>query len=211
MSTGINFWDISIWSFIITLTILLTAMMVANFLRRIIKPLRKSLIPSSVLGGFLVLLADFIFREITGNSMFNSVTLEALTYHGLGLGFAAVALKTTDRNMANGNKKDILNYGLTTVAVYVLQGFIGIIALLLIGLLISGTFPAAGLLLPMGYGQGPGQAYNWGHTYEILWGFENGTSFGLTLAATGFISASVGGIFYLERLKKKGLVKTAYE
>ena len=211
MSTGINFWDISIWSFIITLTILLTAMMVANFLRRVIKPLRRSLIPSSVLGGFLVLIADLIFKEITGSSMFNSVTLEALTYHGLGLGFAAVALKTTDRKFANGNKKDILNYGLTTVSSYVLQGIIGIAILLIIGLFISGTFPAAGLLLPMGYGQGPGQAYNWGHTYEVLWGFEHGTSFGLTIAATGFISASVGGIFYLERLKRKGLVKTAFE
>jgi hypothetical protein len=93
----------------------------------------------------------------------------------------------------------------------VLQGIIGIAILLIIGLFISGTFPAAGLLLPMGYGQGPGQAYNWGHTYEVLWGFEHGTSFGLTIAATGFISASVGGIFYLERLKRKGLVKTAFE
>ena len=70
-----------------------------------------------------------------------------------------------------------------------LQGIIGIAILLIIGLFISGTFPAAGLLLPMGYGQGPGQAYNWGHTYEVLWGFEHGTSFGLTIAATGFISA----------------------
>lgn len=211
MSAGINFWDINIWSFIITLTILLSAMMVANFLRRIIKPLRKSLIPSAVLGGFLVLLLDFAYKEITGNSMFNSVTLETLTYHGLGLGFAAVALKTTDRKAVNGNKKDILNYGLTTVSVYVLQGLLGVVAMIIIGLLISGTFPAAGLLLPMGYGQGPGQAYNWGHIYETLWGFENGTSFGLTIAATGFISASVGGIIYLARLKKKGLVKTAYE
>ena len=104
MSAGINFWDINIWSVIITLTILLSAMMVANFLRRIIKPLRKSLIPSAVLGGFLVLLLDFAYKEITGNSMFNSVTLETLTYHGLGLGFAAVALKTTDRKAVNGNK-----------------------------------------------------------------------------------------------------------
>ena len=211
MSAGVNFWDVSIWSFIITLTILLTAMMVANFLRRVIKPLRRSLIPSSVLGGFLVLLADFIYREITGNSMFNSAILEALTYHGLGLGFAAVALKTTDRKVVNGSRKDILNYGLTTVVVYVLQGFLGIVALLIIGTMITDTFPAAGLLLPMGYGQGPGQAFNWGHTYETLWGFTNGMSFGLTIAATGFISASLGGILYLERLKRKGLVKTAYE
>ncbi len=211
MSTGMNFWDTGMWSFIITLTILLTCMMVANFLRRVIKPLRRSLIPSSVLGGFLALLADFIFKKITGNSMFNPAMLEALTYHGLGLGFAAVALKTTERKIVGDSKKDIMNYGLTTVSAYVLQGAIGIAIMLILGLFLSNTFPAAGLLLPMGYGQGPGQAYNWGHTYEVLWGFEHGTSFGLTLAATGFISASVGGIFYLERLKRKGLAKTTFE
>ncbi|HHT94832.1 MAG TPA: sodium/glutamate symporter [Clostridia bacterium] len=211
MPTGMNFWDTGMWSFIITLTILLTCMMVANFLRRVIKPLRRSLIPSSVLGGFLALFADFIFKKITGNSMFNPVMLEALTYHGLGLGFAAVALKTTERKIVGDSKKDIMNYGLTTVSAYVLQGAIGIAIMLILGLFLSDTFPAAGLLLPMGYGQGPGQAYNWGHTYEVLWGFEHGTSFGLTLAATGFISASVGGIFYLERLKRKGLVKNTFE
>lgn len=211
MPADINFWDKSMWSFIITLTILLGGMMVANLLRRTIKPLKKSLIPSSVLGGFLILLIDYIVTKVSGSSMFNSLTLEALTYHGLGLGFAAVALKTGEQKAINGNKKDVLNYGITTVSGYILQGIVGIGALLIIGLFISNTFPAAGLLLPMGYGQGPGQAYNWGHTYEVLWGFEHGTSFGLTIAATGFVSASLGGIFYLERLKRKGLVKTSYE
>ena len=66
-------------------------------------------------------------------------------------------------------------------------------------------FYASGLLLPMGYGQGPGQAYNWGHNYEIQWGFENGTSFGLAVAAMGFVSASVGGVIYLNRLRRKGI------
>ena len=37
------------------------------------------------------------------------------------------------------------------------------------------------LLLPMGFGQGPGQAYNWGHNFQEL-GFEGGVSFGLSVA-----------------------------
>ena len=53
MTSGINFWDNGVWSLIITLTILLAAMMIANILRRPIKPLRPSMIPSSVRGGFL--------------------------------------------------------------------------------------------------------------------------------------------------------------
>jgi ESS family glutamate:Na+ symporter len=211
MTTGVNFWDTNVWSFIITLTILLGAMMIANLLRRVIKPLRKSLIPSAVLGGFLVLMANYIYKEITGDSMFSVVTLETLTYHGLGLGFAAVALKTSEGKSSKGTKTDILNYGLTTVSGYVLQGLVGLVILVVLGFFMEGLFPAAGLILPMGYGQGPGQAFNWGHTYETLWGFENGTSFGLTIAATGFISASIGGIIYLWRLKRKGVAKSNFD
>jgi hypothetical protein len=44
-----NFWDAGVWSFIVSLTVLLAGMLLANMLRRMIKPLRQSLIPSSVL------------------------------------------------------------------------------------------------------------------------------------------------------------------
>jgi len=39
----------------------------------------------------------------------------------------------------------------------------------------------------------------------MSWGFENGTSFGLAVAAMGFISASVGGVIYLNWLRRKGI------
>jgi ESS family glutamate:Na+ symporter len=63
----------------------------------------------------------------------------------------------------------------------------------------------------MGYGQGPGQAYNWGHVYETATAyapFQYGGSFGLTIAAMGFVSAGLGGVIYLQQMKKKGQIKT---
>ena len=51
---------------------------------------------------------------------------------------------------------------------------------------------------------GPGQAYTWGRTYENLFGFNSGTSFGLTIAAMGFVCASIGGVIYLNILRKRG-------
>ena len=57
-------------------------------------------------------------------------------------------------------------------------------------------FKAAGLLLPMGYGQGPGQANNIGMTYESF-GFAGGCSFGLAIAAAGYICACTVGVFVL--------------
>ena len=174
-----NLWDPGVWNFIIVLTVLLIGMMAANVLRRVIPPLRRSMIPSSVLGGFLVLIAGYIYKKITGDPMLDVRTLEALTYHGLGLGFVAMSLKTTEREKDPHRQRDIFNSGLTTVAGSLLQGIAG---------------------------QGPGQAYNWGHTYEATYGFANGTSFGLTVAAVGFIAASIGGIIFLNVLRRKGRI-----
>ncbi|NMA06354.1 MAG: hypothetical protein GX928_01370 [Ruminococcaceae bacterium] len=205
---AMQFWDIEIWSLLITLTILFLGMMVANSLRRIIGPLRRSLIPSPVLGGFIVLAFDFFVKTVFKVDMFNNITVEALTYHGLGLGFVAITLR--DKDPTDNVKKErstIMNYGIVVVATYLLQGFLGGAATIALNETIGNVFPASGLLLPMGYGQGPGQAYNWGNIYQNEWGFENGVSFGLTVAAMGFVSASVGGIWYLRNMRKKGLIK----
>ena len=193
---------------LIHLTILLGGMMLANILRRTIKPLRQSLIPSAVLGGFIILLIDFFLKSLFKIKVFDSMTLETLTYHGLGLGVAAITLKDDgNREEKKRERGVIFSYGAMVVSTYLLQAVVGVV--ITIGLFYTAlkVFPAAGLLLPMGFGQGPGQAYAWGHNYEATWGFENGTSFGLTVAAMGFIAASVGGVFYLYRLRKKGIVK----
>ncbi len=199
-----DFWDASVWSLIITLTILLVAMMTANILRRSITPLRRLMIPNAVLGGFLLLLAEGIFKVVSGGQTFiDKDILEILTYHGLGLGFVAMTLRTLEKQAKGAERTDVFNTGVTVVATYLIQALLGLgITMLLFGLM--GSFPASGLLLPMGYGQGPGQAYNWGHNYEATFGFESGTSFGLTVAAMGFVAASLGGVLYLNVLHRRG-------
>ena len=209
MTTGLQFWDMQIWVFIIEVAVLLGGMMFANFLRRTIKPLRQSLIPSSVIGGFLLLIANLIYKNITGSSIFETLTLETLTYHCLGLGFIAIALKTSERQKDASAKKDVFNTGLTVVSSYLLQGILGLAITFGLSFFL-GNWGASGLLLPMGYGQGPGQAYNWGNIYETATdypAFGGGASFGLTVAAMGFVSAGIGGIIYLQVMKKKGRVK----
>ena len=67
--------------------------------------------------------------------------------------------------------------------------------------MISDLIPASGIILCFGYGQGTGQALNYGSTYQE-YGLVGGRSFGLTIAALGFLSASIGGVIYLNILKK---------
>lgn len=198
-----NLWDADVWSFFLTLSLLFAAMIAANILRNTVKPIRQALIPSSVLGGFLLLLVNWIYKSITGSPLYSSATLEILTYHGLGLGFAALALRRQEKLKEGRSKTGAFDAGIAVVNGYLLQGALGM--LITFGLFhLIGSFFASGALLPMGYGQGPGQAYTWGHIYETKWGFVNGTSFGLALAAMGFVSSSVGGVIYLNVLRKKG-------
>lgn len=202
--TNYNLWDISVWEFFFALTILFAAMIVANALIRGIKGLRKMLIPASVLGGFLLLIAFSVYRKITGEALVSSFTLEMLTYHGLGIGCTAIALKSGNKDKNPHTQRDIFNSALVTTSSYCLQAIIGLAIALVLSLVIKSVYAPSGMLVPMGYGQGPGQAYNWGHTYEQSWGFTNGTSFGLTVSSAGFIACSVGGIIFLNIMRKKG-------
>ena len=210
MTSGLNFWDAGVWTFMIELTLLLGGMLLANMLRRLIRPLRQSLIPSSVVAGFLLLAANGLYKRFSGGgALFESITLETLTYHGLGLGFVALALKTSTRDKAKNANRDVFNTGVTVVATYLLQGLLGLAVTLGLSYVLH-NWPVSGLLLPMGYGQGPGQVYNWGHIYETATDyapFAGGTSFGLTVAAMGFVSASIGGVIYLGVMKRKGRIR----
>ena len=203
MTTGMNLWDANVWSFLITMTLLFVSMIVANTLRNTIPALRRLMIPSSVLGGFILLIVNTIFKNCFHIELYQTGMLEILTYHGLGLGFSAMALRSVEKKQDNRSKTGAFDSGVTVVSTYLLQAVMGLIVTIILFYLINSFF-ASGILLPMGYGQGPGQAYTWGHTYETSYGFTNGTSFGLAVSSMGFVSASIGGVIYLSHLRRKG-------
>lgn len=205
MTTGMNLWDSNVWSFIITMTLLFVSMIIANTLRNTIAPLRRLMIPSSVLGGFILLIVHTACKHLLNMPLYENGILEILTYHGLGLGFAAMALRSVDKKADKRSKTGAMDTGLAVVNGYLLQAVIGMTVTIIL-FFILGNFFASGVLLPLGYGQGPGQAYTWGHTYEVQYGFENGTSFGLAVASMGFVASSIGGVICLRSLRKKGII-----
>ena len=130
-----------------------------------------------------------------------------ITYHTLALGFIASAFKPSKTKLTKKRAVEIFNTGVTTVSTYLLQAVFGLGISIVAAMLVSGFFPAAGILLPFGYGQGTGQALNYGGIFENDFGFSGGKSFGLTIAALGFLSASIGGVIHLNMLKRKGKIK----
>ncbi|MEG1528172.1 MAG: hypothetical protein RR248_00340 [Clostridia bacterium] len=201
-----NFWDGDVWSLVTTLAILLVACLLVNILFNTFKFLRKLLLPVPVLAGFLVLAVILIYNlcvpDHVANPLMSTSTLEILTYHGLGIGFIAIALKHPTRKKSKINNTDVVNAGIITVSGYILQGIVGLVITLGLSYIVSGVFASSGMILPMGYGQGPGQAFIWGKNYEA-YGFTNGASFGLAVASCGFIASAIGGAIYLSRIKHK--------
>ena len=212
-----NFWDFNVWGTWNLIAVLLISLLAANMLKRSIPFLRESLIPTSVLGGGLLIVVAGIFKGITGNVMFDTAffggrgtaTLEMLTYHTLALGFIASTFKSGKGKMTKQRTKEIFNTGVTTVSTYLLQAVFGMGISLVAAFVIKDFFQAAGVLLPFGYGQGTGQAMNYGNIYETQFGFAGGKSFGLTIAALGFLCASIGGVIHLN--KKKSYTCVLYQ
>lgn len=223
--SNINFWDSDAWSILLIFSLLLGSLLVGNILKKTIPYLQKTLIPTSVLGGLILMIIAAVYKLIMKEALFDSTlfgvgssgepvgraNLELIIYHSLALGFIASSLKTTKSKLNKHRATEVFNTGLTTVATYLLQGSVGILVTIIVALFIPGFFKAAGMLLPFGFGQGTGQALNYGAMYEGMenGGFSGGTNFGITIAALGFLSASIGGVIHLNYLRRRGKLKTA--
>lgn len=201
--------NIALWSPVVQFGIIALLVLVSNILRLKVPFVKKTLMPTSVLAGFLLLGFKY-----TGLLEINAGLLDALTYHGIALGFIAMSLRVTKNDFSQGGGvRTAINSGAIIVSSYMIQGIVG----LLVSLGLAYTFKpdmfkAAGILLPMGFGQGPGQANNIGSSYEAL-GFAGGKSYALAIAATGFLVACIVGVIYLNVQARRGKFerKTAEE
>lgn len=192
----------ALWSPIIQIGLIALVILIANAVRRKVSFVRSSMIPTAVLAGFILL-----FLKLAGIAPVDEEFSSDITYHCIALGFIALCLRVPEPNDVKGDALTGLKSGSIIVGSYMIQALVGLIISVGLALTVMpGLFHACGILLPMGYGQGPGQANNVGLTYEAL-GFEGGQSFGLSIAAAGYLCACTVGVFYIAYLQKKGKVK----
>ena len=209
-------WDFSmanydaVWGFLVQFGLLLLFLLLGNVLRRKIPLFRKCWVPSALLGGTVLLILNIIFRQFgEGNGLVDRQLMQVITYHSLAIGFAAMTLKT-ERVKHRTQKIQVAEFGALQGGTYMLQAFIGLGVTIVMFLLTQGggkvVSYVCGLILPLAFGQGPGNALSWdiNYTGTPAAQFAGGGSFGLSLASIGFVVASVFGILHINIAKKRG-------
>lgn len=206
--------DFNHWSIIVQFGLVSLMLIVGNVIRRKARIFKNLLFPTAIIAGFIGLGLKYLIwwlnLEIDGQSILTNGFLEAITYHTIALGFIAMGLKTVKKANENKIKGRPFKTGLIIVNTYLLQGIIALILTFAISFAFSNIPNYSGILLPMGFGQGPGQAGNIGGVFESQ-GFIGGRSFGLAIATLGILWSCVAGIFYINKRAKDGEVSRASE
>ena len=116
--------------------------------------------------------------------------LEGVVYHGLGVLFVVVGLRGVDQSSPSGTSVRTLAFALPMLIVLqALLGLLGVVAWRAAG------WPlhlGVGLMVPLGFSQGPGQALSLGTAWEQH-GMRDGGQIGLAMAAMGFLACAAVG------------------
>ena len=197
----------AVWAFLVQIGLLLMFMMVGNILRRTIPLFRKCLVPSALLGGAVLLAVDITCKQF-GIILVDNRLMQVITYHCLAIGFVAMSLKT-EKSTHKTTRTQVIEYGALQGGTYMLQAFVGLGLTMILFLLTRGgqvISYVCGLILPLAFGQGPGNALSWdiNFTNTPAAQFAGNGSFGLSLASIGFVVASVFGVLYINIYKNRG-------
>lgn len=187
------------WGITIYFILIGVLLFVGKLLKRYVPFLNRIVLPTALLGGIIGLLLSSVF--IPGSYVIDVKVMTSIVYHALALGFISLSLKRTKTD----NKKKVWSTGMVITSTYALQGFIGILMVLLF---YSDKFVGAGMLLPLGFGQGPGLATSFGNMWtDMLSGY--GVALGASYAFLGFVFGGTIGVLAINILsRKRGIEKT---
>ena len=214
MDKNVSGWDFSlanydaVWGFVVQIGLVLLFLLLGNTLRRKIPLFRNCLIPSALLGGTALLLCNIICKQFGFYAVDNRL-MQVTTYHCLAIGFAAMSLKT-EKSAHRTKRAQVLEFGALQGGTYMLQAFFGLgITIIMFLLTRNGGQVVSyicGLILPLAFGQGPGNALTWDINFTNIPAvqFAGNGSFGLSLASIGFVVASVFGVLHINVARKRG-------
>ena len=203
---------ITLDNLVMTIMLMGVLFLLSGVLRKCVPILRNLGIPSSIIAGVFGLLLGPSLCEIIP---LNMDVLKLIVYHGLALVFISIGLQ---RPPKTASTPDAMSMGFAIGAMAALQGLVGMLLTVILGFM-SGSLihPGFGLLLPLGFNQGPGQALTFGAAWEpsvlangtLGAGLVDGADVGLIIAALGFAWSIFVGIPLVAYGRKKGWLKSS--
>ena len=190
------------WNVMTSILLIGVLIFVGKALKTRVPFLNRIVLPSALLGGFVGLI--FSDAVIPGSYHVNAELMTTIVYHMLALGFITLTLKDSK---PTENKKKIWSTGMLITSTYALQGFIGILMVLLF---FKDKSVAAGMLLPLGFGQGPGLATSFAKNWsDMLTGVQQtSAALGASYAVVGFLVGGTIGVLMINLItRRRGLVK----
>lgn len=190
-----------VWRPVKQVTFLMMLLGISLIIKSNIGFFKKHLIPTTLFGGLIGFLIGQVLWKYAFNwdPVFDSDMLKNLVYHAMSVGFIAMALKKRKKK----STENITNTGFAIVNTYILQATLGLGVMMLLVITILPQFDNIfGVMLPLAFAQGPGQALSTGTSLETL-GMSNGADAGMALATFGFLWAIIGGIPFMNILRRK--------
>jgi glutamate:Na+ symporter, ESS family len=182
-----------------TLMAVLSLLLIGSLIREVLPFLRSFAIPSSIIAGLFGLVVG---PGALGIIPMDQQVLESMVYHGLAIVFIAIALQSPPKGQRSAG---VVSFALGVPLIIAMQLLIGLVLVIVWA---PEAHPGLGLMLALGFEQGPGQALSLGTAWESN-GMENGGQIGLIFAAIGFFWSIVCGVPLVIWGKRRGLISTA--
>jgi len=193
------------WGIILYFLLIGVLMFIAKILKTWLPGLNKIVIPTALLAGIIGLVFSLVLAPliIGDETFYDTEILTNIVYHALAIGFLALSLKRTPEGQKE-TKKKIWSTGMIITSTYALQAVIGI---LLVFIFFSDNFIGSGMLVALGFGQGPGLALSIGTMWNDLLG-GNGATLGVSYSFLGFVFGGTVGVLIINIFsRRKGIEK----
>lgn len=182
---------------VVDLLVLCAFLVLARAIAARLPGFRRLAMPPAVLAGALALLCGPSGLELVS---LGHHTLEAVVYHGLALVFLCLGLQSMETTGGgHGARSVALGIPLLTCG----QALLGLLVVLAWSSFVAPLHPGVGLMLPLGFSQGPGQALSMGSAWEQM-GMVSGAQIGLTVAALGYLVCIVFGLAMFHGARRFG-------
>jgi ESS family glutamate:Na+ symporter len=188
-----------------TVLVVLVLLLAAEAVRRVFPGLARMGMPACIIAGVLGL---GLGPDVGNVLPVDRETLETIVYHALAVVFIAIGLQAPQRSKGRvGAGTRSFMFAIPTMQS--IQLVIGLGTLLVLSAVIGRDLhPGIGVMLPLGYEMGPGQALSLGAAWEGV-GMTDGAQIGLIVAAAGFGWSIVVGVPLVLWGRARGLVSGA--